>query len=98
REGTTNILRHSQATRCRLTLESDGTTVHVRLVNDGVTPQDSRPGSGIESLRERFTALGGDVYARVVGAGDDTTFELGGHTPTRRGSSRSASCWPTTRT
>jgi two-component system sensor histidine kinase DesK len=84
REGTTNILRHSQATRCRLTLESDGTTVHVRLVNDGVTPQDSRPGSGIESLRERFTALGGDVYARVVGAGDDTTFELGGHAPTRR--------------
>lgn len=84
REGTTNILRHSQATRCRLTLESDGTTVHVRLVNDGVTPQDSRPGSGIESLRERFTALDGDVYARVVGAGDDTTFELGGHAPTRR--------------
>ncbi|WP_298178600.1 histidine kinase [Saccharomonospora sp.] len=84
REGTTNILRHSQATRCELTLRTDGETAHVRLVNDGITPQETRPGSGIESLRERFTALGGDVYARVVGAGDDATFELGGHAPTRR--------------
>ncbi len=84
REGTTNILRHSQATRCELTLETDHTTARVRLVNDGVSPQDTRPGSGIAGLRERFAALGGDVEGRMVEDGADTTFELGGHAPVRR--------------
>lgn len=84
REGTTNILRHSQATRCELTLESDHATVRVRLVNDGVLPRNSQPGSGIAGLRERFAALDGDVESRVIEDGAETLFELGGHAPVRR--------------
>ncbi|TLW91425.1 histidine kinase [Saccharomonospora piscinae] len=84
REGTTNILRHTHASSCTLTLDTGGDTVRVRLANDGVTPGPARPGSGIAGLRERFAALGGDVAARVTGSGEAATFELGGHAPARR--------------
>ncbi|EHK89290.1 Histidine kinase [Saccharomonospora azurea SZMC 14600] len=84
REGTTNILRHSDATRCAVVLRVDSTTAHIRLVNDGITPRQATPGSGIAGLRERFATLGGDVRGRVIEDGGDATFELGGHAPVRR--------------
>jgi two-component system sensor histidine kinase DesK len=84
REGTTNILRHSDASRCDVVVEVDSTTARIRLVNDGITPRNSGPGSGITGLRERFATLGGDVEGRVIGDGETAVFELGGHAPTRR--------------
>lgn len=58
REGTTNVLRHSSATFCRIELNSNG----IRMINDGAHPHGSRgDGTGIRGLRERLAAVGGTV-------------------------------------
>lgn len=61
REGTTNILRHSHAAHCELTLCTEPGRATVRLSNDGVSKAEGTDGSGIASLRERFATLGGQV-------------------------------------
>ena len=47
REGTTNLLRHSDATRCTITLGPGS----VEMTNDGVRSPRSADGSGIEGLQ-----------------------------------------------
>ncbi|MFD9697962.1 sensor histidine kinase [Lentzea sp. NPDC059081] len=59
REGVTNVLRHSKASTCTITLRGKTLT----MSNDGATSSDLRYGSGLTGLRERFTALGGSVTA-----------------------------------
>jgi two-component system sensor histidine kinase DesK len=64
REGVTNLLRHSSAQRCALTVEASETAVRVRLTNDGVTGSGPhRPGIGLENLTRRLEALGGQLSA-----------------------------------
>lgn len=75
REGTTNVLRHSDARRCELVLTTDDTTTHVRLVNDGVSGNPADEGSGLAGLSDRFATLGGQVRARLL---EDGYFELQG--------------------
>ncbi|UYQ63120.1 sensor histidine kinase [Streptomyces peucetius] len=65
REGTTNVLRHSEARWCAITLSvQDNRTVVLTIENDGVdrgcTPKG---GGGIVGLTERLAALGGTVEA-----------------------------------
>lgn len=75
REGVTNILRHSKAQHCTVTAKVDGGTVELTLVNDGV---DRRPSAvprsgrhaderstGLQNLRERLTAVKGELTAEV---------------------------------
>ncbi|MBD0669750.1 sensor histidine kinase [Streptomyces sp. CBMA156] len=85
REGVTNILRHSRARHCRITVTATEGRVGVLLRNDGApvllcddgAPSHSGgPGSGLAGLRERFNAIGG--YIRVA-AHPDGRFELAGH-------------------
>lgn len=71
REGTTNVLRHSDAATCTFRLQRDDGAVTLTMENDGVRarpPGDSR-GSGLVGLRERLEALGGTLQARAR-AGD----------------------------
>ncbi|WP_344679026.1 sensor histidine kinase [Saccharopolyspora taberi] len=63
REGATNILRHSRAQHCELTISADDGQVRVVLRNDGVRPSTGAAGSGIDGLRDRFTTVGGQVLA-----------------------------------
>ncbi|MGI5197254.1 sensor histidine kinase [Streptomyces sp. CA-288835] len=57
RETTTNILRHAQATRVRITLSESGITI----VNDGA-PEAPLPGlSGLATLKERVGDNGGEL-------------------------------------
>jgi signal transduction histidine kinase len=64
REGVTNLLRHSSARRCALTVQASGTAVRVCLTNDGVTGSGPhRPGIGLENLTRRLGALGGQLSA-----------------------------------
>jgi two-component system sensor histidine kinase DesK len=67
REGTTNVLRHSEARTCTVTLRTAaGETVALTLENDGVTagPGDRvRFGGGLIGLAERIAGLGGEVVA-----------------------------------
>lgn len=64
REATTNVLRHSEAGRCTVTLRLDGGQARLTVENDGVTgPAADRdhPGTGLLGLRERLAAHGGGL-------------------------------------
>lgn len=72
REAATNVLRHSGATRCEITVE--GTAERVRLMiadnGTGVRPTPSTPstrpgtgGTGLKGLTERLAAAGGSLQA-----------------------------------
>ncbi|WP_020672395.1 histidine kinase [Amycolatopsis nigrescens] len=57
RETTTNILRHAQATRVRITLSASSITV----VNDGAQEAPLPELSGLSALRERIAGDGGEL-------------------------------------
>lgn len=59
REGVTNVLRHSEASSCTITLRGNVLT----MSNDGASASGFRFGSGLTGLRERISALGGSVTA-----------------------------------
>ncbi len=59
REGVTNVLRHSEARTCTISLRGKVLT----MSNDGVPATAIRFGSGLTGLRERVAALGGSVTA-----------------------------------
>jgi two-component system sensor histidine kinase DesK len=66
REGLTNVVRHSRATRCRVVL----TPTSIEIVDDGIGAMTGvdleRQGSGLVGLRERVAAAGGSL---AVGPG-----------------------------
>ncbi|GAA2166592.1 sensor histidine kinase [Actinomadura napierensis] len=86
REGVTNILRHSRATRCSIEAAVIDGVARLRLTNDGVdgppAPDPERAaqgGIGLPSLAERVAARGGVLTAERTGGG----FVLGVETPVR---------------
>ncbi|MGY1843885.1 sensor histidine kinase [Modestobacter sp. SYSU DS0875] len=62
REAVTNVLRHSDASDCRIGLERNGGEVRLTVTNDGVT-SDPGPGTGLTGLRERLAGAGGALDA-----------------------------------
>ena len=72
REGVTNVLRHSDASRASIRVVADGDSRAVEVIDDGTTDIDTegtgpatraRHGSGLDGLRERAATLGGEVEA-----------------------------------
>lgn len=65
REGVTNVVRHSRATRCEITLRRAGDMVRLEILDDGVgaTGTAHSSGSGLVGLCERITATGGSFHA-----------------------------------
>jgi two-component system sensor histidine kinase DesK len=71
REGVTNVLRHSAATRAWIRVIADGASRAVEVTDDGrgsarlgdAGAAPSRPGIGLAGLRERAAILGGSVDA-----------------------------------
>ncbi|MDN5892622.1 MAG: sensor histidine kinase [Nocardioides sp.] len=62
REGVTNVVRHSAARECRVTMASDA----VEVIDDGRGLLDgSVPGNGIRGLGERAAAMGASVITNV---------------------------------
>ena len=61
REGTTNVIRHSRATRCEIRLCADG----IEVVDDGPgePPDATASAHGLRGLRERVEAAGGELSA-----------------------------------
>ncbi|MGW5868510.1 sensor histidine kinase [Streptomyces sp. NPDC055239] len=57
RETTTNILRHAQATRVRITLSESG----ISIVNDGAREAPLPELSGLATLKERVSDDGGEL-------------------------------------
>jgi two-component system, NarL family, sensor histidine kinase DesK len=61
REGTTNVIRHSHATRCQIRLIQDGEQIHAEITDDGLGApsegDETHPsGSGLSGLAERVAA------------------------------------------
>ncbi|WP_246162009.1 sensor histidine kinase [Aeromicrobium ginsengisoli] len=66
REGVTNVIRHSQATRCEVELDP----AHIRVSDDGRGPcPDDGSGNGLEGLRQR-ARLAGATVTTSPGPGD----------------------------
>ena len=59
-EALTNVIRHAQATTCRIRLHVDG-HVELEVADDGVgfTPARDATGIGLESMQDRARELGG---------------------------------------
>lgn len=66
REATTNLLRHSEATSCRISAERRGGQAVLEMANDGAGRASGRLG-GLAGLAERVRQLDGSVEAGRVG-------------------------------
>ncbi|WP_208868283.1 histidine kinase [Microbispora triticiradicis] len=65
REGVTNVIRHSGATRCEVLLGDDWLEVR----DDGPGRNAAEPGNGLSGLAERLRAVGGRIEAGPLPAG-----------------------------
>ncbi|MGW1893575.1 sensor histidine kinase [Streptomyces sp. NPDC002004] len=77
REGVTNVIRHSNARSCRISVEHGPESVVLSITNDGAdTAGDGRkgdggtPGHGLLGLAERLSSAGGTLGAAPVASGD----------------------------
>jgi signal transduction histidine kinase len=66
-ESLTNVARHARRARATVRVTYDDAAVHVEIDDDGTAPADGAAaigmGSGITGMRERASALGGDLFA-----------------------------------
>ena len=73
REAVTNVVRHSEAKRCVITVEAGA----VSVVDDGRGIAERRVGSGLQGLSDRVTAAGGSlVVEQAPGGGTRIRAEL----------------------
>jgi two-component system sensor histidine kinase DesK len=66
REGSTNVLRHSESTSCEISMRVDRGRVVLVLANNGPAIKVTRApsgGHGIRGMRERLNVLGGRLTA-----------------------------------
>lgn len=87
REAVTNVIRHSGATSCGLTIERQDRTVRVTLEDNGRGLAGSDEGSGIAGMRARVAALGGQLRLED-GAGTRLVVELPDTPENHAGSAR----------
>lgn len=80
REGVTNLLRHSKAKHCEITIRQHADHASVELVNDAVVPrQGNRHDGGLHNLSARAKEIGGAVTA----VHDGDVFRLRAEVPLR---------------
>ena len=69
REAVTNVLRHSKAERCEISVRQSDGTVSLDIVNDGVQPNghvvDGSCGAGLRNLFARIESLNGELHGGV---------------------------------
>ena len=66
REGVTNVIRHSGASRCEVRLTQSSAEV---VDNGTATPSSNGHGSGLAGLRERAADVGATVVTRQLSPG-----------------------------
>ncbi|MGW1272568.1 histidine kinase [Streptomyces sp. NPDC002491] len=85
REAVTNVIRHSGAVRCAITVAGAADRVRLTVTDDGVGLGEdegvedccARGGTGLTGLRERLASAGGSLTAdRAPGGGFRVTAEL----------------------
>ncbi|MFD3536652.1 sensor histidine kinase [Streptomyces sp. NPDC058664] len=87
REGVTNLLRHSKASRCWISAGIEDDVVRLSIVNDGLVGSQLRSphsGSGLGNLERRLEDIGGRLTAqRLFDAAETDLFRLTAETPLR---------------
>ncbi|MFC5181681.1 sensor histidine kinase [Actinomadura harenae] len=82
REGVTNVIRHSGAARCVITVRNDGAQASVEISDDGRAGGDAPPpGNGLSGLGERVGSIGGTLRAAPSSSG----FVLAATVPVAKG-------------
>lgn len=61
REATTNIIKHSQAKKCRIKMNDIDGILTLNIEDDGVGLHNQGLGNGLTSMKERMTALHGSA-------------------------------------
>ncbi len=61
REATTNVIRHSRASRCTIQISRDAAGATLRVTDDGRGAVAAEAGSGLRGLQERAARLGGEL-------------------------------------
>lgn len=66
KEAVTNVVKHSKASRCQVTISQDGTEFHLSVKDNGVGYNDgfSVHGSGLKGMQERVEFINGTVEMR----------------------------------
>lgn len=72
REAVTNVIRHSEASQCTVTLHPDGITI----ADDGRGLGDVPEGNGVRGMRERVSQAGGHFLIGASGDGTGTRIEV----------------------
>ncbi|HEU4676099.1 MAG TPA: ATP-binding protein, partial [Motilibacteraceae bacterium] len=70
-EAMTNVLRHSDARHCRVRLSAREDRLELEVADDGcgLGRSSGGGGTGLTSMRERATAVGGDLLVEDEAAG-----------------------------
>lgn len=67
REAVTNVVRHSGARTCYMGMDAQDGELRLTIADDGIGGK-IREGNGVTGMRERITAVGGDVrYSHEAG-------------------------------
>src|SRR5207249_2857044 len=77
REGATNVLRHSRATRCTISIAAQDGHVRLTVRDDGRGSEVVDPGQGLRGVRERIEPLGGRLSTEdLTGDGFQRTVDI----------------------
>ncbi|MEU9314590.1 sensor histidine kinase [Streptomyces sp. NPDC048295] len=82
REAVTNVVRHSGARHCTVTLAPrqtlDGRVLELTVSDDGVGPSGTKPGNGLTGMGERLATVGGTLITSTgsPGSGSGKGFTL----------------------
>lgn len=71
REGATNVVRHSRASRCHIRYGMAAGEAYVEVIDDGAGPDTAGggEGTGLRGLAERLQAAGGSLRGRAAEGG-----------------------------
>ncbi len=76
-EAVTNVLKHSDADRCRIEMNSDDSNFTLSVSDNGKAAYDIEPGNGLKGMAERVKALGGELSWQCNDGGFQLTVFLG---------------------
>jgi two-component system sensor histidine kinase DesK len=69
RESVTNVIRHSQASECRIVLVEWEGFARAEIVDDGIGSGKSETGSGLHGIRQRVASAGGHFTTGPLSTG-----------------------------